>query len=144
MTEIEAEGPKLTSRDHAKIRTAERVLAAARALFEEDGFAKATIRNIAKKAKMSTGAIFANYDDKVELYKAVYEHAPVTPEQGRELLQLAEKSWKELFYAQEDQYDRDRQELMADLMAAIRSVKPDYAAVVASERDAAIIDLMEG
>lgn len=88
MTDIEQdEAPRLNRREQAKIRTAKRVLDAARELFEEDGYAKATIRDIAAKAGMSTGAVFANYKDKVDLYKAVYGHAPLTPEQGRTLLQ---------------------------------------------------------
>lgn len=75
--------PEDHSRKVAKAKTAERILAAARLMFERDGYKEATIRGIAKEAGMSTGAVFANYKDKDELYEAVYGHGPVTPEQGR-------------------------------------------------------------
>lgn len=74
-------------RAQAKARTQQRVLAAARTLFDRDGYATATIRAIAKEAGMSTGAVFANYEDKADLYRAVYGHDPITPEQGRRLLE---------------------------------------------------------
>ena len=44
---------------------------AARALFSERGYEAATIRDIAKGAGMSTGAVFANFQDKAELFEAV-------------------------------------------------------------------------
>jgi AcrR family transcriptional regulator len=47
------------------------VLDAARALFAERGYEPATIRDIAKGAGMSTGAVFANFQDKAELFEAV-------------------------------------------------------------------------
>lgn len=70
----------------AKQRTAEKVMKAARALFETEGYAKATIRDIAKAAGMSTGAVFANYTDKAELYALAYGHPPISPEIGRAAL----------------------------------------------------------
>lgn len=72
----------LNRRQHSKVMTAKRVLTAARTLFEEVGYVDATIRDIAKAAKMSTGAVFANYQDKAALYRAAMGHDPVTPEQG--------------------------------------------------------------
>ena len=45
--------------------------AAARALFAEHGYESATIREIARAAGMSTGAVFANFQDKAELFEAV-------------------------------------------------------------------------
>ena len=131
---IEDEAPRLNKRDHAKIRTREKVLAAARKLFASEGHHGATIRGIAKEAGMSTGAVFANFKDKADLYVAAHGHNPITPEQGVVLLDMAEKSWRELFYAQQDEYDSDRQELMGHLMEAIRSVKPDFATAEAAER----------
>ena len=68
----EAEGqPRLNRRQAAKIRTRQKVLDAARALFAERGYDAATIRDIAKGAGMSTGAVFANFQDKAELFETV-------------------------------------------------------------------------
>ncbi len=63
--------PRLNRRQAAKIRTRQKVLDAARALFAERGYEPATIRDIAKGAGMSTGAVFANGQDKAELFEAV-------------------------------------------------------------------------
>ncbi len=64
--------PTLNRRQAAKIRTRQKVLDAARALFAERGYDPATIRDIAREAGMSTGAVFANFQDKAELFEAVY------------------------------------------------------------------------
>ena len=67
-----AETPaKLTRRALAKQRTRERVLAAARRLFSERGYDGATIRDIAQAAGMSTGAVFASFADKSELFEEI-------------------------------------------------------------------------
>ena len=67
----EAETPRLNRRQAAKVRTRQKVLDAARTLFAERGYEPATIRDIAKGAGMSTGAVFANFQDKAELFEAV-------------------------------------------------------------------------
>ena len=64
--------PRLNRRQAAKIRTRQKVLDAARALFAERGYDAATIRDIAKGAGMSTGAVFANFQDKAELFETVF------------------------------------------------------------------------
>ncbi|MBN9480897.1 MAG: TetR/AcrR family transcriptional regulator [Bordetella sp.] len=64
--------PRLNRRQAAKVRTRQKVLDAARALFAERGYDAATIRDIAKGAGMSTGAVFANFQDKAELFEAVF------------------------------------------------------------------------
>ena len=63
--------PRLNRRQAAKVRTRQKVLEAARELFAERGYEPATIRDIAKGAGMSTGAVFANFQDKAELFEAV-------------------------------------------------------------------------
>ena len=63
--------PRLNRRQAAKQRTRQKVLDAARGLFAERGYEPATIRDIAKGAGMSTGAVFANFQDKAELFEAV-------------------------------------------------------------------------
>ncbi|WP_293317877.1 TetR/AcrR family transcriptional regulator, partial [Phenylobacterium sp.] len=48
-----------------------KVLAAARELFGAQGYEGATIRDIAAAAGMSTGAVFANFADKSELFREI-------------------------------------------------------------------------
>lgn len=64
---------KLNRRQEAKLRTRQKVLDAARRLFGERGYDEATIRDIAREAGMSTGAVFANFTDKTDLFEAVFE-----------------------------------------------------------------------
>jgi AcrR family transcriptional regulator len=68
---VDGETPRLNRRQTAKVRTRQKVLDAARQLFGERGYEPATIRDIAKGAGMSTGAVFANFQDKAELFEAV-------------------------------------------------------------------------
>jgi AcrR family transcriptional regulator len=63
--------PGLTRRAIAKQRTRQRLLAAARRLFVTRGYEAATIRDIAAEADLSTGAVFANFTDKADLFNAV-------------------------------------------------------------------------
>ncbi|MCS6626504.1 TetR/AcrR family transcriptional regulator [Roseibacterium beibuensis] len=70
-SQSETEAPRLNRRQAAKVRTRQKVLDAARRLFAERGYEPATIRDIAKGAGMSTGAVFANFQDKAELFEAV-------------------------------------------------------------------------
>lgn len=69
--DVDGEAPRLNRRQAAKVRTRQKVLDAARQLFAERGYEPATIRDIAKGAGMSTGAVFANFQDKAELFEAV-------------------------------------------------------------------------
>jgi AcrR family transcriptional regulator len=57
----------------AKQRTREKIIAAAKALFAERGYEGATIRDIAKAAGMSTGAVFASFTDKSDLFIEIAE-----------------------------------------------------------------------
>jgi AcrR family transcriptional regulator len=58
-------------RAQSKLKTRRRVLEAARALFMERGYEAATIRDIATEAGLSTGAVFASFVDKTDLFNAV-------------------------------------------------------------------------
>src|SRR5215217_3723270 len=60
-----------TRRALAKQQTRLNVLAAARRLFSEQGYEGATIRDIAAAAGMSTGAVFANFTDKSDLFREI-------------------------------------------------------------------------
>jgi AcrR family transcriptional regulator len=61
-----------TRRALAKQQTRVKVLAAARRLFSEQGYEGATIRDIATAAGMSTGAVFANFTDKSDLFREIF------------------------------------------------------------------------
>src|SRR5258708_3318208 len=63
-----------TRRALAKQQTRAKVLAAARRLFREQGYEGATIRDIAAAAGMSTGAVFANFADKSDLFREIMIH----------------------------------------------------------------------
>ena len=67
--EIRTKGP--TRRALAKQQTRSKVLAAGRRLFSEHGYEGATIRDIAAAAGMSTGAVFANFSDKSDLFREI-------------------------------------------------------------------------
>src|SRR6202008_2947156 len=68
-SEARVKGP--TRRALAKLQTRNKVLAAARKLFSEHGYEGATIRDIAAAAGMSTGAVFANFSDKSDLFREI-------------------------------------------------------------------------
>lgn len=81
--------PALNRRAAAKARTRQKVLEAAADLFgQPGGYERGTIRSIAAAAGMSTGAVFANFEDKAAVYQAIYGHPPISPEQGRDLRSL--------------------------------------------------------
>lgn len=103
----------LNRRQRAKALTQSKVLEGARELFEQVGYEAATIRDIAARIGMSTGAIFANYEDKAALYLAAYGHAPITPEQGRLLHRALIKS---RWYVADHQDAQPNDESLADLM----------------------------
>jgi AcrR family transcriptional regulator len=67
--DIPARAP--TRRALAKQQTRQKVLTAARRLFSEEGYEGATIRDIAAAAGMSTGAVFANFSDKSDLFREI-------------------------------------------------------------------------
>lgn len=63
--------PPRTRRAAAKEQTRRKVMDAARSLFGEKGYEGATIRDIATAAGMSTGAVFANFADKADLFRQI-------------------------------------------------------------------------
>jgi AcrR family transcriptional regulator len=68
-----AEADKPSRRAQAKRRTREKIVAAAKSLFAERGYEASTIRDIAKAAGMSTGAVFASFADKSDLFTEIAE-----------------------------------------------------------------------
>lgn len=75
-----------TRRQEAKAATRAKVLEAARVGFNTLGYERTTIRDVARMAGMSTGAVFASFSGKEALYRELYGHAPVSPEHGRALV----------------------------------------------------------
>jgi AcrR family transcriptional regulator len=70
-------GPKGDKRD----RTRARLLEAARAIVREKGFARTTLEAVARRAGMTTGAIYGNFKNRDELFIALGQNywAPVKP-----------------------------------------------------------------
>ena len=63
----------LGARARSKELNRQKILASAKALFRDRGFEAATLRDIAKEAGLSTGALFANFSDKNEIFIKVVE-----------------------------------------------------------------------
>ncbi len=61
------------NRAKSKERNRLKILESAAALFRERGFEAATLRDIARAAGLSTGALFANFADKNEIFLTVLE-----------------------------------------------------------------------
>jgi AcrR family transcriptional regulator len=68
---LSAEAQPLTRRAIAKLKTRQSLLAAGKLLFSERGYEAATVRDIAAAADMSTGAVFANFADKADLFSEI-------------------------------------------------------------------------
>ena len=92
--------PITNKRTLAKMKTRQRVMDAARALWTPSGsYHTQGIRQIAEQAGLSTGAVFANFDSKEDLWLAVFEcpapiDSPLTraaPEMRRVLQNLIEQ-----------------------------------------------------
>jgi len=76
-TESSRRGPKGDKRD----RTRATLLEAARAVVREKGYARTTLEAVARRAGMTTGAIYGNFKNRDELFVALGQTywAPVTP-----------------------------------------------------------------
>jgi AcrR family transcriptional regulator len=66
-----ANAQPMTRRALAKQRTRRHLLDAAKRLFNERGYEAATVREIAAAAGLSTGAVFASFSDKADLFGEV-------------------------------------------------------------------------
>jgi len=75
----------LTRRSLAKQQTRRRLIAAAKALVAERGYEAATLRDVAAMAQVSTGAVFANFADKADLFNQVIieDHADLLMQMRR-------------------------------------------------------------
>lgn len=71
------DAPKLNRRQQAKLVTIQKTVAAARRLWAEPGtYEIVGIRDIAAEMGMTTGAIFANFSSKAELWRVAMGYAP--------------------------------------------------------------------
>src|SRR5689334_4602801 len=63
-------------------RTRESLLRAARALIREKGYERTTLEEVARRAGMTTGAIYGNFKNRDELFIALGQRywAPIVPE----------------------------------------------------------------
>ena len=77
---MDTEGPPVThsnaapapsKRSVGKARTREKILRSAKAMFMSQGFEGANLRAIAAEAGLSTGALFANFENKADLFNAL-------------------------------------------------------------------------
>lgn len=116
----------------AKALTRAKVRSAAEALFDAVGYEKATIRDIATKAGMSTGAVFANFKDKLALYLDIKGHAPVTIEQGHELFHVMLDLIPELQDEIEQRQTGGNAETWAYLDALLQRASPVVEAIKAT------------
>ena len=66
-----AERPVRSVRAAGKARSRRRLIEAAKRLIMERGYEGATVRDIAARAGLSTGAVFASFNDKAELFDEV-------------------------------------------------------------------------
>ena len=65
------------SRKDQKDATAAKMTATARELFQQRGYSNVTIRDVAKAAGMSTGAVFSTFTDKDDMFlKSMGRAAP--------------------------------------------------------------------
>ena len=63
--------PAPSKRSISKAKTREKILHAAKAMFMSHGFDGANLRAIAAEAGLSTGALFANFENKADLFNAI-------------------------------------------------------------------------
>lgn len=80
MTQAEL-SPRRRPKGDKRQRTRAKLVEATRALIREQGYEKTTLADIAKRAGMTTGAIYGNFKNRDELFMAVAEiaGAPIVP-----------------------------------------------------------------
>jgi len=130
-----AKGP--TRRALAKQQTRAKVLAAARKLFSEHGYQGATIRDIAAAAGMSTGAVFANFSDKTDLFRDIVsadlEQLIALMREGASRGKTVEDALLRLFMAGYGFY-RDQMPLARAALVAIWSEEDEGISAASRER----------
>jgi AcrR family transcriptional regulator len=103
-----------TLREEQQAETRDRLLDAATALFAETGFSGTSVAAIAKRAGVTTGAIYSNFAGKDELFAAVVE---------RHMKRQAD-AYRALY--SEGGSPAERMERGADRWMSLISEEPDY------------------
>lgn len=75
-------------RAHSKLETRAHILSTARAMFQTLGYDAVTLRAVAGTCGCSTGAIFAHWKNKDELFVEAIGRPHLTDARGAELLEL--------------------------------------------------------
>lgn len=122
-----AEPVRLNRRQQAKAATRQKVLTAAENLFETVGYEAATIRDIARDAGKSTGAVFANFENKDALYLAIHGHPALTPEQGLHLAAALRSAVTFIQRFEDDPFFDEAPQLLADIREVLPPAKPEAA-----------------
>src|SRR3954470_9261408 len=73
-----SEQPRRSRRDERKEETRAELIAAAAHVFAHHGFHGASLEQIARHARYTTGAIYWHFDNKDDLFLAVYERYTTT------------------------------------------------------------------
>lgn len=120
--------PELNLRQKAKAATRQQVMDAAKNLFDTVGYKAATIRDIAADAGKSTGAVFANFDDKDALYLAIHGHPALTPEQGIHLAAALRRAVTFIEQFEDDPFFDEAPQLLADIREILPPKRPEAAA----------------
>jgi AcrR family transcriptional regulator len=114
-------GRRPSRREAQKAETRARVVEAARALFSERGYEAATIRDIAKRAKVAPGSVFTTFASKAELlHEIVYAKYAVIFPALADAAAKPGKAGERLVEMARIAYDIEMQEvrLVADTMGA--------------------------
>lgn len=83
--------PSLRAEQVAQTRTA--LVAAGRRLFGERGYANTSVEDLAREARVTTGALYHHFSTKTELFEAVFEHAHAEMSAGSaELAELVQQA----------------------------------------------------
>jgi AcrR family transcriptional regulator len=74
--------PRRRPKGDKRVRTRAKLLEAARELIREKGYEHTTLRDVAKRAGMTSGAIYGNFKNRDELFIALAESywAPIVPD----------------------------------------------------------------
>lgn len=78
----DVDNPRRRPKGDKRARTRNKLLAAARELVREKGYAQVTLEDVAARAGMTTGAIYGNFQNRDELFIALSDAywAPILPD----------------------------------------------------------------
>src|SRR5688572_26413385 len=68
----------MTRRDERKAANREKLMAAARKVFSEKGYAAATVRDIVRETDLASGTFYNYFEDKEAVFRAMFEDFATT------------------------------------------------------------------